>query len=69
MSIERHWPYFVPVCDCCEKQLPGEESFRNAVRAKLAAGWESRRDGDDWEDICADCLFEEKGYSEEEAPA
>ena len=65
MSIERHYPYYAAVCDCCEKRLPGELSFRDAVRAMCAAGWERRRDDEDWEDVCTDCLFEEKGYTRE----
>lgn len=67
MSIERHFQYYTAVCDFCGKRLPGEERFMDAVRSKRDAGWESRkqrdRDGEDyWEDICSDCLFEEKGY-------
>lgn len=62
MSIERYYRQFTPVCDCCGKRLPGEESFDAAVRAKREDGWESRKVNGEWEDICTDCQFEQKGY-------
>ena len=61
MSIERYYGQYTPVCDCCER-LSGESSFTDAVRAKREAGWESRKVNGEWEDICTDCQFEEKGY-------
>lgn len=64
MSIERHYPYYNAVCDRCGASLPGEETFMDAVKAKRAAGWESRKDGGEWEDICTDCQFEERGYDD-----
>lgn len=66
MSIERHYSYFTAVCDYCGERLPGEMSFQDAVRAKRAAGWESRKTNDEWVDICGDCQFDEKGYSNDE---
>ena len=63
--IERFYPYFTPECDYCGKRLPGEMSFRDALRAMWDAGWESRgRDGERL-CVCNDCLFEEKGYGNE----
>ena len=62
MSIERFFPYFTPVCDYCEKSLPGEYSFADAVRAMRAAGWERRKSDGEQIDVCTDCLFEEMGY-------
>lgn len=62
MSIERYYGQYTPVCDCCGERLPGELSFSDAVRAKREAGWESRKVNGEWEDICTDCQFEEKGY-------
>lgn len=59
---ERHFGSYTPVCDGCGKRLPGEETWREAQRAMLEAGWEVRRNGEEREDICTDCLFEEKGY-------
>lgn len=60
--IERYYSQYTPTCDYCDKRLPGELSFRDAMRAIREAGWESRKDGDYWGCICNDCLFEEKGY-------
>jgi hypothetical protein len=63
--IERFYSNYTPVCDCCEKRLPGELSFQAAVRAIRAAGWDRRKVDCEWEDICTDCLFEEKGYGDD----
>lgn len=62
MSIERYYRQYTPVCDYCGEQLAGEESFDDAVRAKREAGWKCRKVNGEWEDICLDCQFEEKGY-------
>ena len=48
--IERFHNNYTPVCDYCEKRLPGELSFRDALRAMWDAGWESRKQ--DGERIC-----------------
>ncbi len=65
--IERFYGQYTPVCDCCETRLPGEESWDDAVRAKREAGWISRKVKGEWEDICTDCQFEEKGYGRDNA--
>ncbi len=65
MSIEKYYRYYTAVCDCCGARLPGEERWEDARRAKQAAGWESRKVDGEWEDVCPDCLFEEKGYANE----
>lgn len=62
MSIERYYRQYTVVCDCCDHRLGGAESFNEAVRMRREAGWESRKVDGEWEDICTDCLFEEKGY-------
>lgn len=64
MSIERYFRQYTPVCDYCGNRLPGEESFSAAIRAKREVGWECRKVNGEWEDICTDCLFEEKGYDD-----
>ena len=64
MSIERYGRQFTPVCDYCGERLPGSERFDDAVRAKQEAGWESRKVKGEWEDICTDCQFIEKGYDD-----
>lgn len=66
MSIEKYYRYYTAVCDCCGARLPGEERWEDARRAKQAAGWESRKVDGEWEDVCPDCLFEEKGYDNDE---
>lgn len=66
--IEKYFGQYTPICDYCEKRLPGEHTFEGAARAAAAAGWETRGGPDDREHVCTDCLFEEKGYSEKDAP-
>lgn len=63
--IERYYSCFTAVCDYCGKRLPGSESFKGTLRDMLDAGWESRKNGDDWKCVCNDCLFTEKGYDED----
>lgn len=62
--IERFRGEYTPVCDYCEKRLPGADSFADALRAMRQAGWESRRQmgGEPWLCVCDDCIFEEKMY-------
>ena len=62
VSIDRYYRQFTPVCDCCGTRLPGGESFAEAVQIKRDAGWISRKGDGEWEDICTDCRFEERGY-------
>lgn len=65
--IERYYSQYTVTCDYCGKRLPGELSFRDAMRAIRNAGWDNRKDGGDWVCVCNDCLFEEKGYDREGA--
>lgn len=60
--IERFIREFTPVCDYCEKRLPGADSFADALHAMRKAGWESRRQNGEWICVCSDCIFTEKGY-------
>jgi hypothetical protein len=39
--------------------LPAESDFYDAVAAKKAAGWKSRKVNGCWEDICDACLADE----------
>lgn len=64
--IERYYSQYTPVCDYCERRLPGQLSRRDAVLAVLEAGWELRRDGEYQGCVCSDCLFQEKGYERED---
>jgi len=55
MSIIKQYGKYVAVCDICEQELPGEDDFDDAVEEKKQAGWKTRKDGDEWVDICCDC--------------
>lgn len=56
MSLERFGDIYTPTCDICGEELPGEFDFNDAVRAKKAEGWQSKKDKyGDWEDICTEC--------------
>jgi len=68
VSIEKYFGQYTPICDYCEKTLPGSYSYEGAARTAAAAGWETRGGTDDRIHVCTDCQFEEKGYSEEDAP-
>jgi len=59
--IDRHYRAYVVTCDRCGKCLPGQDSWGSALKSAANAGWDSRRNGTDWLDICPACLFEEKG--------
>lgn len=63
--IERFYGRYRPVCDVCEKVIYGTEGFREAVATARAAGWEVKRDGEDWLCTCGDCLFRLKKYDTE----
>lgn len=43
------------VCDICGKRIAFEE-WENAVAYKKKNGWESRKQSDEWIDICKECL-------------
>ncbi len=66
--IERYYGQYTPTCDYCDKRLPGQLSNRDALRAIQEAGWEVRREGEYLGCVCTDCLFEEKGYDNDEIP-
>ena len=56
MSIENYYGLHVASCDIChEAKLDGEHDFYDAVRAKKAAGWKSKKIDGEWHDICCDC--------------
>lgn len=57
MSIERrtHYSWFC-ICDNCDAELSGGNSFLDAVAAKKQSGWKSKKDSSgDWIDICPEC--------------
>lgn len=51
-------------CDQCGQQLPFSGTFEELVKAKQAAGWVRRKNGEKWEDICPQC---QRGYKEEKS--
>lgn len=57
MSTLRRHGDITFICDDCGEALDtGEPEFGDAVRAKKAAGWASRKDNEgDWQDLCPDC--------------
>ena len=63
MSVERYYRACSLVCDYCGKRLSMERADE-ARKARLAAGWEVRIENGEFLDICDDCIFEEKGYSD-----
>lgn len=65
MSIERFRGFYTPVCDECEKTIPGGQSYGEAVRSMICAGWEERMRKGVKTHVCTDCLFEQKGYGRE----
>jgi len=64
MAIEKRWEdgeeIFTPVCDTCGDALEDEWDFDDAVAAKKAAGWRSRKIDGEWIDICPYCQEKEK---------
>lgn len=48
--------FFVPVCDICEKELPRERDFEDAVASIRAEGWAARRTPDGFKNYCPECF-------------
>ena len=46
----------IPICDGCGEKLPEEYDFIDAVNAKKIADWKSIRHGDEWTDLCPECV-------------
>ena len=57
MSTHRMGRIIVFTCDECDEELDtGETEFHDALAAKKAEGWTSRKDGDnEWMDVCDQC--------------
>ena len=57
MSIISNFDLHTPVCDVCGNKLHYEHDFHDAIAAKKADGWKSRKDkSGEWEDVCSECL-------------
>ena len=56
MSIEKDYDIYIAVCDICGDDIGPFEDFYDAVDAKKAAGWRSRKDAHgEWIDLCPAC--------------
>ena len=56
MSIEKDYDIYIAVCDICGDDIGPFEDFYDAVGAKKAAGWRSRKDAHgEWIDLCPAC--------------
>jgi len=65
VSIEKYYRAYSLVCDYCGKRLPIERPAE-AHKSRREAGWGIRLSKGDLLDICDDCIFEEKGYEDNE---
>jgi len=63
MTIERFESGFgyVVHCDFCDEELylMDSEYFQDALREMKEYGWKSRKENDEWVNICPDCLAKE----------
>lgn len=55
MFLDFEDPEYYLICDNCGKRIRFEE-FENAVAYKKKNGWKSRKQGEEWIDICKECL-------------
>lgn len=46
---------FVPVCDICERELPQEADFEDAVASIRGEGWTTRRTPEGFKNYCPEC--------------
>lgn len=57
--IDKYFQYgekfFVPVCDICEKELPRERDFEDAVASIRGEGWTTRKTHDGFKNYCPEC--------------
>lgn len=58
MILKFYGRYYVPVCNCCEKELEREWDFEDAIDAIRAAGWTSKKVGGSWMNYCRECSEE-----------
>lgn len=65
MSVERYIRACSLVCDYCGRRIPMDRPDE-ARKVRRAAGWEVRIAHGEFLDICDDCIFEEKGYEQDE---
>ena len=63
MAIEKNWlgndrdysAEYIPTCDNCGDELPGEYGFDAARDAMRAANWESAKADGGWFNFCPNC--------------
>jgi len=59
MSIDKDGKDYTLYCDMCADPTYTTDDYNDAVEYKKAHGWKSRKEGDDWVDICPEC---QEGY-------
>lgn len=52
--IERDYNLYILVCDICGEEQTYND-FQEAVEAKKKEGWQSKREKEQWMDICPEC--------------
>jgi hypothetical protein len=57
--ILKEYGKFTPACDGCEVTLAKEDNFQEATDAIRGADWSTKKDGDDWINLCPTCQKEE----------
>jgi hypothetical protein len=54
MIDKQHGEYSL-ICNICDETGEIFSSFEDAVDYKKECGWKSKKQGDEWIDICPDC--------------
>lgn len=55
MFLDFEEPEYYLICDNCGKRIRFEE-WDEAVKYKKTHGWRSRKQSEEWLDICKECL-------------
>ncbi len=60
--IKKSFGSYVLVCDICGGEEAKEQfdDFYDAVEYKNVAGWKSKIEGEEWEDVCPECTVGDK---------
>lgn len=56
--IDKSYGKFYTTCDSCGDELAPTDTFDEARNQAEAEGWEVRREGQDWINLCSDCAKE-----------
>ena len=56
MSMHKIHGEFIVECDLCDETFEtGKDDFYDAVAEKKREGWSSRKDKNEWNDVCPKC--------------